>query len=489
MTLDILPVDETYVRLSCDMGLLQEISDNMTFEVPGAKFMPKYKMGIWDGKIRLVNRMNGTIYKGLVPHIINFCQTRDYNVNVSKSIVFPFKDTINFKFSDLKLKEGIVPHDFQEEALKTCLTKKRQIIVSPTASGKSLIIYGICRALEKKKTLIIVPTVGLVNQMVNDFEDYASADDSWNADENCHKIYSGQEKDSNKQIYVSTWQSVWKKGKKYFSQFDCIIGDEVHTFDAKACTSILEKTTNAFYRFGFTGTLRESKTHELTLSGLFGPVTQMVTTKELMDRNVVAKMQIDAIVLKYSEQVSKTIRGAKYHEEIDFIVTSEARNRFLTKLTSTREGNTLILFNFVDKHGVPMYEMMKDALKDTHEVHFVYGGTDSEQREKVRQLVSRKSNLVIIASYGVFSTGINMVNLHTVVLSSPTKSKVRVLQSIGRGLRKSSSKTKVNIIDIADDLRGNRKTKNYSIKHFNSRYDMYINEGFDVNLHTYNITG
>lgn len=483
--INIHPLNESYVKIDCEPSYMMEISDELTFNVPGARFMPKFKAGIWDGKIRLVDRRFGTTYKGLVPYIIKLCSDRDYKVNLSKKLVFPFKDTIDFSWDSLKLPEHLSVRDYQRKAVNIALTKKRRIIVSPTASGKSLIIYAICRALQGKKILIVVPTINLVDQMYNDFNDYAQ-NSSWSSADNVHKIYSGKEKNTTLPITVSTWQSIWKKGKEYFSQFDCVIGDEVHTFDAKACTSIMEKSTNAFYRFGFTGTLKECKTHKLSLTGLFGPVTNLVSTKELMDRDLISKMKIHAIQLKYSERHSKPVRKMKYHDEIDYIVTLKKRNEVLKNLVKTRNGNTLVLFNFIDKHGKQMYDLFTKELNDK-EVHFIYGGTPADQREQIKQLVSKRNDIVILASYGVFSTGINAPNIQNVVLSSPTKSKIRILQSIGRGLRKAEGKTRLNVFDIADDFRGKYKSKNFALKHFLSRYDMYNKEGFDIKLHIYPI--
>ena len=485
------PVNETHVRLLTNPGIIQELSDALTFEVPNARFMPSVKNKIWDGKIRLLNRSNNTVYKGLVPYILRLCNERSYRITADPEMIQPFKEHIDFSFDDLTLKNGIEPRDYQKRALDVCLKKKRCITISPTASGKSLIIYGLCRALQSlnKNILLIVPTVSLVDQMYGDFDDYATDDTVWYADDHCHRVYGGVEekKVEGKTITITTWQSVYKKNRAFFDDYDAVIGDEVHTYDAKGCTGILEKCTNALYRFGFTGTLKDSKTHELSLTGLFGPVTEMTTTKELMDRGMIAKLRMNCIVLRYSEALSKPVRGATYHDEIDHMVGIQQRNDFIKNLAATRKGNTLILFNLVEKHGKPMYDHIQSCLGKSHHVFLVYGGTEKDQREKVRKLVEQHDNVIILASYGLFSTGVNMVNLSTVILAAPSKSRVRVLQSIGRGLRKSKSKTKVDIIDIADDFRGDKKSENFAIKHFRERYEMYSQGKFDTDLLTYDI--
>lgn len=283
-------------------------------------------------------------------------------------------------------------------------------------------------------------------------------------------------------LYLSTWQSIYKQKREYFDQFSCLIGDEVHEFEGASTSKITEKCTQAFFRFGFTGTLKDAKSHEMSLKSLFGPVSQVSNTKDLMDRGVLSNMAVRAIVLAHSESSVKGMGKATYQQEMDFISTHTKRNHFIANLAKASSGNTLIMVQFVESHGKLLEQILKDVCGDEKEVYFVYGETESKQRERVRNLCEHHDNIVILATYQVFQRGINIRSLHNLILASPTKSKIRLLQSIGRSLRKAKDKSKANVIDVADDLRGNRKTNNITLKHFIERYELYTREGFDVDV-------
>lgn len=483
----ILPINETKVRIQTDLGTLQEIADSFKFRVDGYKHMPSYKMGFFDGYIRLVDLRFGTIPKGLIPDLLRWSNERDYEIEVDESIVKPFKERIEFSWQDLQL--GFGPRDYQEDAVTRCLAKKRQIILASTGAGKSLIIYANIRALEtvcERKILLIVPSISLVDQMYGDFKDYSKNDADW--DVSCvHKIYGGEEKQTRKHIVISTWQSLQNiKDDEYFQQFDAVLFDEVHTCVGKVVASIMDKCTNAFYRFGFTGTLSESKTNEMQLKALFGPVHRVTNTKDLMDRGLLADLKIKVIILKYFSEYLTDMANAKgftYKQEMDLLCMQDTRNNFISKLVATRQNNTLVLFQFVEKHGKPLERKLRFYCEGK-QIHLVYGGTEAEQRERVRQICETHNNVVILASYGVYQQGINIKNLHNIVFASPTKSKIRVLQSIGRGLRTHESKESCNLYDIGDDLRGNRKKPNFTLNHLLERAKMYQQEGFDVEFIT-----
>ena len=208
---------------------------------------------------------------------------------------------------------------------------------------------------------------------------------------------------------------------------------------------------NCKFRFGLTGTLDDTQTHKLVLEGLFGTVNKVVSTKELIDKNTLSQLKIDSLVLTYNEAECKFNRDLKYADELDFIVTHDRRLLFTQNLVSSINGNTLLLFQFVEKHGLPLFNLIQQELHD-RKVFFVYGGVDANEREKIREITEKQKNAVIVASYGTFSTGINIRNLHNIIFSSPSKSKIRVLLSIGRGLRLGDNKTQCKLYDIADDL-------------------------------------
>ena len=329
--------------------------------------------------------------------------------------------------------------------------------------------------------LLIVPTVSLVEQMAGDFKDYSSHN-GWNAEAYCQKIYQGKDRNITKPIVISTWQSLYEMDRKYFSKFDFIIGDEAHLFAAKSLTDIMTKLPNAYYRVGTTGTLDGSLTHKLTLEGYFGAVYKTITTKELMDRKEVAELEIKSLVLRYPERVCKVVQGMDYFEEMDYIVSNEARNKFVTNLALSLEGNTLVLFQFVEKHGKLLHEMIEKKGHDGRKVYLVFGGVDADEREEIRRIVETEKDAIIVASYGTFSTGINIRNLHNVIFASPSKSRIRNLQSIGRGLRLGDNKDKATLYDIADDLR-HKDYINYTLKHYAERIKIYHEEKFKINTY------
>jgi superfamily II DNA or RNA helicase len=238
----------------------------------------------------------------------------------------------------------------------------------------------------------------------------------------------------------------------------------------------MEKLEDCKYRFGFTGTLDGSLTNKITLEGLFGPVKQVTTTTDLMEKGHVADLKIKALILKYPQDVCKDARKFSYQDEVDFLVRNEKRNKFIRNLSLSLKGNTLVLFQFVDKHGKQLYSMMKDKEPD-RKIFFIHGGVDGEDREQVRGIVENESNAIIVASFGTYSTGINIRNLHNVVFASPSKSRIRVLQSIGRGLRIGDNKDNMTLYDIADDLKVGSHT-NFTLQHFSERLNIYSSEGF-----------
>lgn len=479
--------NEVHLLVDTDPGIAQELSDYFTFEVPGAKFMPLYKSRMWDGKVRLFNIYNKTLYVGLLPYLREFCKTLEYKLEEK---ITDIGDPVSIKYvenltKELNLKSNgkdIEVRDYQTDGIREAVNRGRVLLLSPTASGKSLIIYSLVRYHQRlgRKQLIIVPTTSLVEQMYGDFADYAS-DNEWSVSENCHRIYGGKEKSNEFPVTISTWQSIYKFPKSWFEKFDVVYGDEAHQFKAKSLTTILDKCENTPYRIGTTGTLDGTKTHKLVLEGIFGSVFKVTTTKKLMDTKQVANLKIIGLVLDYSEQEKKLVKDFTYQEEMDWLVSNPKRNEIIKNVSITQEGNTLVLFQYVEKHGKILHEMIQKSVKDNRKVFFVYGGTDTEQREEIRALTEKENDAIIIASYGTFSTGINIRNLHNVVFASPSKSRIRNLQSIGRGLRKGDNKTTCNLFDIGDDLSYKSK-KNYTLQHMIERIKIYSEEKFDYKL-------
>ena len=334
-------------------------------------------------------------------------------------------------------------------------------------------------ALDKsrKDILIVVPTTSLVEQMYNDFKSYG-----YDVENKCHKIYSGKDKNTFKRIVISTWQSIHRFPKEWFARFGTVFGDECHGFKSKSLTTIMNKCTEAEYRFGTTGTLDGALTHELVLQGLFGKVYRVTSTRALQDNDTLARLDIRRIVLEYSKEIKKNFGKKTYQEEIEFIVTNSKRNNFIKNLTLDLKGNTLVLYNYVEKHGKPLYNLMKDQVEEGRKIFFVSGGTVATDREAIRAIVEKQKDSITVASLGTFSTGINIRNLHNIVFASPSKSQIRVLQSIGRGLRKTDDGKSTTLYDIIDDI----TKKNYGMLHADERLRIYGREKF--NHKTYRVS-
>lgn len=466
-------VDSVYIEIECEKSIAKELSSFFTFRVPNSQYNPAFRKKRWDGKIRLFNILTNKIYAGLLPYVLKFAEDRGYKVSYDVSLKKNEEpQELPTVYSGGKV---IQPHDYQVEAVKHAIANRRALLISPTGSGKSLIIYYIMLELLQrieKKILIVVPTTGLVTQLNSDFQDYAN---SKSISKHIHMVYGGQDKNTNCRVVISTWQSLYDQTEDYFSQFDAIIGDESHLFKAKSLVKIMTKLKKCEYRIGTTGTLDGTQVHKLVLEGLFGAVKQVTSTKELIDKEVLAQLNIECLLLKYPETKISEIKRAKYQEEIEWLVLNKERNEFICNLANSISGNVLVLFNFVEKHGVPLYQSI--SAKNKKNAYLICGKTDIEEREQIRKIVDKSSNSVLVASYGTCSTGINIKNIHAIIFASPSKSVIRVLQSIGRGLRKSSTKDKVTVFDIGDDLSWG-KYRNHALRHMDERTTIYTNEEF-----------
>ncbi len=487
-TIRIRKLNHAILKVECDRGVGAELREFFSFYVPGYKFMPAYRNRVWDGKIRLYNQITGEISAGLFPQIVSFAEGREYEVDIEETEYGNPNEgnQINADFmmkfiEALKLPFKI--RDYQFDAVCTGIQRKNAILLSPTGSGKSLIIYVLARwllsALDKsrKDILIVVPTTSLVEQMYNDFKSYG-----YDVENRCHKIYSGKDKNTFKRIVISTWQSIHRFPKEWFARFGTVFGDECHGFKSKSLTTIMNKCTEAEYRFGMTGTLDGALTHELVLQGLFGKVYRVTSTRALQDNDTLARLDIRRIILEYSKEVKKNFGKKTYQEEIEFIVTNDKRNNFIKNLTLDLKGNTLVLYNYVEKHGKPLYNLMKDQVKECRKIFFVSGETAATDREAIRAIVEKQKDSITVASLGTFSTGINIRNLHNIVFASPSKSQIRVLQSIGRGLRKTDDGKSTTLYDIIDDI----TKKNYGMLHADERLRIYGREKF--NHKTYRVS-
>ena len=475
--------NEVHLFVKTEPNYARELSDFFTFEVPGARFMPTYRNKIWDGKIRLYSVASNEIYVGLLPYIEEFAKRNDIDIEYKEGVRNERKygtselDRFVGRVSPKSKGKTLQIRDYQMAAFTHAVRNNRSLLLSPTASGKSLIIYLLSRWYESERVLILVPTTSLVEQMYSDFIDYGYLEAKM------QKIYQGHSREITKEVTISTWQSLYKMPRSFFEQFGCILGDEVHLFKAKSLTNIMNKLHLCKYRHGFTGTLDGTQTHRLVLEGLFGSVNKVTTTKDLMDNKTLAKLKIKCLVLQYPDADCKFMKDQNYQDEVDLIIRDERRNEFIVDLTTHLKGNTLLLFQFVEKHGAVLYDMLKDL---DRKVFYVHGGTDTQTRENIREITEKEKSAIIVASYGTFSTGINIRNLHNVIFSSPSKSRIRVLQSIGRGLRQGTEKSTATLYDIADDFTW-KSRQNFTLRHFMERINIYNEEEFNYEIKNLNI--
>jgi superfamily II DNA or RNA helicase len=486
--LNVEKINEAQIRVySDDMGAEGELVDYFTYEYPGAKFTPKFKARIWDGKVRLYDGIRKTLRLGLYEYVLKFAETRGYEINLINDVSvdngFTYEQ-IELFAQTLNLHGGGKPieiRDYQIDAIHTGLNYNRRTLLSPTGSGKSLIIYTTCRwhLNAGRKVIVVVPTTSLVEQMYSDFADYSSHN-GWNTDDHCQKLYSGFSKTFESDILFTTWQSIYKLPKQWFDQFDVVIGDEAHQFKATSLTSIMDKMTETKYRIGTTGSLDDKKVNRLVLEGVFGPVYRVTTTHKLQKEGKLAPLKITALLLKYPESVRKANAKIEYKAELDLIVRDESRCKFIRNLALNCEGNTLLLFQFVEKHGAVLYDMIKAKAGDRN-VYFIHGDTDVDDRERIRKVLSTEKNAIVVASFGTSATGINIPSIENIIFASPSKSVIRVLQSIGRGLRLNSGKTHCNLYDLTDDLHW-KGWKNHTLKHGAERYKIYAAEEFPLKL-------
>ena len=482
-------INNVHMKIVADNGTLQELSEFFAFRPDGYQFSPKFKARVWDGYIRLITPFKPFLYIGLLNHLKEFAETRECRLVIDPELdeVEPVPDDYGYELArEAKIKLEL--RDYQNDYIVNAIRHKRSLSLSPTSSGKSLMIYLIQQHYYnafQHRTLVIVPTISLVHQMAGDFIDYGCDP------EHVYKIQGGVDKTTKKSIVISTWQSLMKQPKEWFDQFRVVVGDEAHLFTGKSLSDIMDKCTEAPYRFGFTGTISsDSKTHRMVLQGLFGPIKRYVSTKDLIDSGSVATFKIKALVLKHPQELKdafrakiKTIQKEKrFHAEKEFIINNEKRNLFIRNLVWSLKGqNNLILFELVEKHGKILEPLLR---REGRHLHFIYGNTPGEERERIRQLVENdpEKNHDILASYGVFSTGVNLKRLDNLILASGSKSEIRILQSIGRTLRKGNGADDATLYDIADDISHGSYT-NYTLEHFKKRIEIYSTEQFPFRIY------
>lgn len=494
-------IDETYIRVTCAEPWMEyDISEKFTFDAPDMQFDPRVRSGKWDGKIRLYNRKTKTLYLGLffqLLEVINELKWTYEVVGESPIVVQDLsKDDILASIDIIKPHSDgkpITPFDYQINAVHYMLSMSRSTCLAATSAGKSLIIYIAIRIYQmllesSDRIIIIVPNVQLVEQMYSDFLDYSSYTGSdWHVHHHCQRIHGKYSKSMTNQIVITTWQSLSKMPRHIVNEAAAIFVDEVHGVRGKVLTELMQSATTVRIRHGLTGTLDGVECNELLTQGLLGPVTRIVTAKQLIDDGRASVINVKCVVFDYPKQdksdfsfiMKNTPPKRRYLEEVEFIINHKERNNTLQQLVMCMKGNTLILFDRVEDHGLKLYEQMKELHENTF---LIVGEVESDVREQIRKIVEHYTDARIYASYGTMAVGVSIKNLHNMILGSSTKSKIRVLQSIGRMMRLHKSKSCANIYDIVDKIDYGKE--NYALDHAKERIAYYAAEQFNVSFDT-----
>jgi len=547
--------DESYSILSFEnhsnseaIELRVKLMDDLSVFVDGYKFSPKFRAGVWDGKkyyFKMQVDMSMQIPKGLAETISKrYAQHLDEPYEpINKPTPYP-KEVVESHIESLKL--PFEPYDYQIDSLYEVLENPRRILVAATGAGKSLIIYIIMTFFEAQnmKGLLIVPNVGLAEQMRTDFISYGMSDEE--VDKRLHTIFAGKEKTFRKPMTVTTWQSAVLMDSSHFDQLNYVIVDEAHLATGESLQKLLAVSRNCTYKIGLTGTLPKTYEGRFTLSATLGKSAKMITPQGLIERGLATPVTIITAYLNYSIADKKKVKVLKnYQKEIKFLEEHQGRNDFIAKLAiqaTKKYGNTLMMYSSI-QHGTNLLgfvlsnkfnidtptilekvtpkrvaeakEACSDAeglfvltkltpkdiktlskyysgseitnikvLSDYH-IYLIKGSIEGEVRNEIRALLEKVDDAILIGSAQTVSTGMNIKRLHNIFLTSSTKSSIRLNQTIGRGMRLHGEKKMMRFFDFIDDFstktkRGKVTNKNYTLKHSYERLNEYLEHGYPI---------
>ena len=472
--LKVIPLDES---------MHEELYYRFRYEKPNFQKNPYSK---WDGQVRLYNKKTMRLPYGLLYSVLSWAKGMGYSVDVDPAITSSAINNVtqaeieSWLANDIGLK--YTPYHYQTEAIYKAIRYNRLTALLATSAGKSLIIACLARyyleltANDGYKTLIIVPSVMLVDQMGGDFDEYFEAEHS--ITKYCHFLKGGVSKQFSTPILVTTWQSIQKMDAEWFEQFGRVIVDEAHGSSADKLTTIMEYCVNAGQRVALTGTLNGTEVHEMQVQSLFGSVQRIIGAKELQDNGFATKTVVNALLLNYGQEDRTAVHCLTYQDEIDFLINCPKRNRVIMALANSLTGNTLILFNRIDDHLEKVYELMM-LVGTKKKVYRIHGKIDDDVRNEIKRITEIESDVVILASLGTMSTGCSIKNLHNLVFAHPTKSLIKTLQSLGRLMRLHTSKDVANIYDMIDNLE-TRARPNYALTHGRARVGFYRMEGHQI---------
>ena len=488
-------LNNSYLKIECSRAISHELRDNFSYYVDNYQHNPKYKNGYWNGKDVLYDVDKNQIYVGLLDDVIEFCREKNYRYCVTfEQTTNQFTNQHLDQFcSEINLPERFVLHQAQRDSILSIIENKRRLIVSPTGSGKSLIAYICSRYIfntTNKPILIIVPFTNLVDQLINDFEEYNS--DFVPTD------YRKQKNIDESKVVITTSRSVYTNTPSFFNKFSCIIGDEAHRFTAQTMKAIMNKSTDVGYRIGMTGSLQSSDHHKMTLKGLFGNIEQYVTTIELINVDFLSEIEVHCIVLNYSDEVNQQYkkfvrekniksRVEYFQRERTFLSNLEKRNTFLAQLALAMKGNNVIMFAIKD-HGKKIFNSLnqiKNEKDDMTPSFYVDGGVKAAARNKIRQDIDKAEKSQTVSSLGTFATGVNIKNIDAIILATPSKSETTIPQMVGRGLRK-GRRGRFVLYDISDSFNP-KAAPSASLRHQKQRIKWYKQQGFKVTVSQINM--
>jgi superfamily II DNA or RNA helicase len=491
--IEIEKINEVKLKIYCSKSQARELRDYLSCYIPNRWFYPKVRAGIWSGKIYFFDARTYTLPTGLLPNFHSFCIEKgyDYKFRFDKSELFENikKEDIE-KFSAKLLEkaytsegEKIDLRDYQLEAIHKSIRNKRGVLESATASGKSLILYVFVRLLlahnPDRKFILVVPTINLVSQMYSDFKSYGWED----LDQYVTRMCTGYKPDFDKSILITTWQSIYKKRQSFFEKFNVLLIDECHLAKSYSIKSISEKCINADFRIGTTGTLPTEESDRYNIFGYLGNLIYRVMYNKLIDDGILSKIKIVNLILKYPEKMVIKNKNRGYPEEKETVHTYAKRNDIIRMIfDNMNDGdNTLILCENI-KHLEDIHEYLNDMLPEKYLIENIHGKIKAKEREIIRLAMEKEKNMVLIGSYGTMSTGVNIKKIHNIIFASSYKSKIKVLQSIGRGLRTHKSKKTLILYDLIDDLTWVKRTGrlgcNHIYKHYLDRIKYYKEQRF-----------
>lgn len=493
-----------------------QMKSSLTKKIRNWMFNPLVKKKLWDGGICFLDSSN-RIPVGLISKVKEISNRFNLNLEIQGehlSIWNEFDPThfdewaLNFS-SSLEKK----PRDYQIDAAKKIIQSRRSISELATSAGKTMIMFIVFSYLkhvgELKRMLIVVPNTNLIIQTAEAFKEYSRTDSTLDF---TFQMISGESNDkerSDAQLVIGTFQSLVKLEESWFKGFDCICVDEAHFTNASSVKKVISKCASAKFKFGLSGTLQQDDTADaLTIQAFIGPMINKVTPNDLFEKKVATPVNIKVVRLVHTNEnlkkklfdlrcIKGEVSGDKQLSiERELIIRSNERFRVVCDMIKKSNNNSLVLFqNIKDDYGRRIYDQLREETDD-REIFYVDGSTSSGLRDDYKKSMEEANNRILVASFGTFSTGISINNIHNIFFVESYKSEKVVKQSIGRGMRLNANKDRVTIIDFQDDLswkghdgksRYKKLEKNYLLKHGEARIEIYKNEGFPFKVYTMEI--